>query len=431
MSNDNTAVATRADRETLDAILKRPAYLDRFKEVLGERAPQFCSSILSVGRTMPDVEPKSIVAAAMIAATLDLPIEKNLGFAWIVAYKDGGTKYAQFQMGYKGYVQLAQRTGRYQRMNACPVNEEALDGFDEVGEPKINFEKLDPAKPAVGYFFGWKLTNGFVKMCYWSREKVVEHAKKYSKAYKAAFDGPWKTEFDKMAQKTVVANELSDWGVLSVEWQKARKFDQAVVTDIDAEAKYVDNDQPQLNEGGEEKRLNAPAATAHTQSQAAATAPAAAASTTKSAAEQAKETDTKRTSKPKTAKPAAEAPAAPAAPAEPAKPAESAAPAAAAEPTAAEQAAALPAGELPDAKYTERVEGEDDKAYAVRMYEGVTKLLGANEISPEQFMPFAVQWKFAQPGQKLKELASSKHVSFITNWPKLFPKIQKLIASAK
>ena len=175
-----TAVVKRQERESLDALLKRPAYLDRFKEVMGERAMQFCSSILSVGRTMQDVEPKSIVASSMIAATLDLPIEKGLGFAWIVPYRDGNTKYAQFQMGSKGYIQLALRTGRYERMNARSINQEAFGGFDEVGEPKILWDKIEESKPAVGYVFAFKLITGFTKVCYWSKERVEEHASRYS-----------------------------------------------------------------------------------------------------------------------------------------------------------------------------------------------------------------------------------------------------------
>lgn len=240
--------ARRGEVETLEGILSRPAFVKRFNEVLGDRGPQFISSILSVGRTMPDVEPRSIVASAMIAATLDLPIEKGLGFAWLVPYRDGDKKYCQFQMGYKGYVQLGLRTGRYERMNAKPINAEALGGFDAVGERIIDWDKLDETKEAVGYVFAFKLVGGFTKLCYWPKKKVLAHAERYSQSFRKG-SGPWKTHFEQMALKTVIANELSDWGILSVQWQTAKRYDQGVVTDIDADVQYVDN---VLQEGGKE-----------------------------------------------------------------------------------------------------------------------------------------------------------------------------------
>src|SRR5947207_812268 len=104
--------------ETLQSLVKQPAYSERFRQVLGDRAPQFVSSLLQIGNSLYDVEPRSILAAAMTAAALDLPINPNLGFAWIVPYKTGGVKVAQFQMGSKGFIQLALRTGQYRRMNA-------------------------------------------------------------------------------------------------------------------------------------------------------------------------------------------------------------------------------------------------------------------------------------------------------------------------
>jgi recombination protein RecT len=240
-----TAVSTQPDRnpETLAALLRQPNYANRFKEVLGDRAGQFVSSILSVGATMKDVEPTSIISSAMIAASLDLPINKNLGFAWIVPYVDKGVKRAQFQMGYKGFVQLALRTGQYARMNVRPVNAEAFCGFDEVGEPTIDWNKLDETKPEVGYVFAWRLTNGFTKVCYWSKEKVEAHAQRYSQSYRKGYESPWKTHPREMAMKTVVKNELSRWGVLSVQFQDALERDQAI--DANGEVEFPDNPPPE------------------------------------------------------------------------------------------------------------------------------------------------------------------------------------------
>jgi len=237
-----TAVTTQPN-ETLASLLRQPNYANRFKEVLGDRAGQFVSSILSVGATMKDVEPTSIISSAMIAASLDLPINKNLGFAWIVPYVDKGRKTAQFQMGYKGFVQLALRSGQYSRMNVRPVNVEAFSGYDEVGEPIINWGNLDETKPEVGYVFAWKLTNGFTKVCYWSKEKVEAHAQRYSQSYRKGYESPWKTHPREMAMKTVVKNELARWGVLSIQFQDALNADQAA--EVDGEVQFPDNPPPE------------------------------------------------------------------------------------------------------------------------------------------------------------------------------------------
>lgn len=231
MSDNPLTPAKRS--ETLKDIVKLPEYSARFKEVLGERAAQFVSSLINVGATMKDVEPRSIIGSAMIAAALDLPIDKNLGFAWIVPYRNGDRKYAQFQMGYRGYVQLAQRSAQYNRMNALPINKEVFLGYDEVGEPKLDWDAYDPEAEVWGYFFGFTLLNGFTKKAVWSKEKVRVHAQKYSQAYRKKAD-IWVNEFDGMATKTVISNTLRKWGPLSVQLQTALSADQTVIPDMDA-----------------------------------------------------------------------------------------------------------------------------------------------------------------------------------------------------
>lgn len=225
---------------TLEALVKRSAYTQRFEEVLGKKAAGFMSSLITVGRMMPDVEPKSIMGAAMKAAVLDLPIDPSLGFAWIVPYREGDRKIAQFQIGYKGFIQLAQRSGYYRRMNARAVNAEAFIGYDEVGEPKIDWEKIDPEKEPAGYVFAFQLINGFSKICYWSKTRVQAHARRYSQAFKKGY-GPWSDNFDAMGLKTVIKNELSDWGILSIEFRMGMESDQAAFRAPDALPEYVDS----------------------------------------------------------------------------------------------------------------------------------------------------------------------------------------------
>lgn len=235
------AVTTAKQPQSVRDFLALPAYKERFSEVLGKRAPQFLASISNAVTQTPALarcEPRSVIAAAFIAASLDLPIDKNLGVSWIIPYGQQAT----FQLGYRGFVQLALRSGAYARMNACPVNAEAFGGYDEVGEPVINWDKLDETKPAAGYAASWRLTNGFVKVVYWTKEKVEVHAKRFSQAYRGnKKDSPWFTDFDAMAVKTVLKAGLSRWGILSIDMQKAIIHDQGAQKDIDAEVVPVDN----------------------------------------------------------------------------------------------------------------------------------------------------------------------------------------------
>lgn len=236
------------ERNPVKALLTQDVMKKKFEEVLGERAPQFMASISNVGLQLKDVEPMSIIAAAFIAASLDLPIDRNLGFAHIVPYgtndDDGNRrKIATFQMGYKGFIQLALRTGLYERLNARALNAEAFGGYDEVGEPRILWDKIDESKPVAGYAFAWKLTNGFTKIIYWTKERTVNHAKRYSQAYKRGKkDSPWFTDFDAMGLKTVIKDGLSHWGILSVQMQRAIIHDQGTQSGIGGTVDYIDGE---------------------------------------------------------------------------------------------------------------------------------------------------------------------------------------------
>lgn len=201
------------------------------------------SSLINIANSMKDVEPMSVIQSAMVAAALDLPIDRNLGFAWIVPFKNKGQKQAQFQMGFKGFVQLGLRSGQYKRMNARAINEEAFKGYDDVGEPVIDWQEIDEAKPTHGYVFAFQLVNGFTKCAFWKKTRVEEHAKRYSQSFRGGYDSPWKSHFDEMALKTVIKNELSRWGILSIDMQSAIEKDQAVV-DTDGSVSFLDNAQP-------------------------------------------------------------------------------------------------------------------------------------------------------------------------------------------
>ena len=196
----------------------------KFAEVLGKKSTGFITSVMSVvnsNKLLQGASPESIYAAAAVAATLDLPVNPNLGYAWIVPYK----AQAQFQIGWKGIIQLAHRTAQYERINVVPVYASQFVSYNTMTEELVLKEGEETGDP-VGYAAYFRLKNQFEKTKYWPREKVLKHARRYSKSFD---NGPWKTHFDEMACKTVLKNTLSQYGQLSVEMQQAIAYDQAVI----------------------------------------------------------------------------------------------------------------------------------------------------------------------------------------------------------
>ena len=214
---------------------------ERFEAILGKKAQGFISSVLQVinnNKLLSKADPKTVLNAAATAASLDLPINQNLGFAWIVPYKGQ----AQFQMGWKGFVQLALRTGQYQRINVTEVYENQYKSFNRLTEDLLaDFDKTGEGK-IVGYASYFRLNNGMEKTTYWSTEEIISHAKKYSKAYGTSHS-PWsdKDQFHAMAKKTVLKNSISKWGIMSIEMQTAHVSDQSV-QEKEGLFKHVDND---------------------------------------------------------------------------------------------------------------------------------------------------------------------------------------------
>lgn len=229
---NGTAIAKPG--ETLNGLMARIDVRKRFEEILGKKAPGFISSVIAANNANPTLktsDPKTVLSAAVMAATLDLPINQNLGFAHIVSYKDKtGVGRAQFQMGWKGFVQLAMRTGQYKTMNAAEVFDGEIKNFNRItGELEIDFtgRKSDTIVGFVAYF---KLINGFEKYYYMTKAEIEAHGKKYSKSYGYA-NSPWTTNFNSMALKTVLKLLLSKYGILSIEMTRAIHADQGVIID--------------------------------------------------------------------------------------------------------------------------------------------------------------------------------------------------------
>lgn len=224
----------------------------KFEEVLGKKSGQFLTSIVNATRgntKLQECDAGSIISAGLVAATCDLPIDSNLGFAAIVPY---GNK-AQFQMMYKGFVQLAIRSGQYRDINVSEVYEDELVSYNPItGKLQFaeDFEKCTQRaegkrENVIGYYANFSLLTGYSKGLYMTKAEVENHAKQYSAAYqndikKGWTSSYWSKDFDSMAKKTVLKLLLSKWGVLSIEMQKAIIDDQKVYEDEDKES-YADN----------------------------------------------------------------------------------------------------------------------------------------------------------------------------------------------
>lgn len=233
-------------------MLQNESVKKRFNEILGSKANQFTASIInavSTNNQLQKCEPNSIMSAAFVAASFDLPIDGNLGFSAIVPYKDK----AQFQMMYKGFIQLAIRSGQYRSMNYAEVYEDELKSYnpitkevDFINEFKADSQRQKGEKDKIVGYYAWlELLNGFKQGLYMTVGEVRNHALTYSASYKSDIkkgwnNSKWSTDFDAMAKKTVIKLLLSKWGVLSIDMQKAIELDQQVFT-RDGNGEYQDN----------------------------------------------------------------------------------------------------------------------------------------------------------------------------------------------
>lgn len=217
-------------------LLQRDYIKDKFNVLLKEKAAGFTSSLLTLVNNdsfLADATPLSIISGAMQAAQLDLPLEKQFGFAYLVPFnaKDGNRwiKKAQFVLGYRGYIQLAQRSGQYKSINVGNVYEGQLKTWNPLSE-ELDFDPEGKVSDEViGYFGYFKLLNGFEKTVYWTKEQVEKHRVTNNKSRdKDQVSGVWATNYDAMAQKTVLRSLLSKWGILSIEMRQAIISDKEI-----------------------------------------------------------------------------------------------------------------------------------------------------------------------------------------------------------
>lgn len=264
----NEIVTTNPNQQGVIAPLKRfnqfitnPKSQEYLSSVLGEKKASFVNNLtalVSNNSMLQECEPPTVMYAALKATALDLPLDPNLGFAYVLPYRNNkaGKTEASFQLGYKSFIQLALRTGQFRTINVMDVREGEIEEENFItGEYKFKKVANREAKPVIGYCAYMKLMNGFEKYLYMTTEEVKAHALRFSQTYRKGY-GLWadKEMFGKMAEKTVVKMLLSKWAPLSVEMQTAIRSDQAVIRGEDT-YDYVDNQEETADTQMSEKAM--------------------------------------------------------------------------------------------------------------------------------------------------------------------------------
>lgn len=279
------SLAKRQTKTGLTAYLTQDAVKKQINSVVGgKNGTRFISSIVSAVQTTPALQEctnPSILSAALLGEALNLSPSPQLGQFYMVPFdnKKKGVKEAQFQLGYKGYIQLAVRSGYYKRLNVMAIKEGELVRYDPLNEEiEVNLIEDDIAReetPTTGYFAMFEYENGFKKTMYWSKQKMLSHADKYSQAFHmnaVESDNPrrqrvsyedylkgnypksdewkyssfWYKDFDGMAMKTMLRQLISKWGIMSIDLQTAVDKDMAVIHE-DGSAEYVENEKEEEN----------------------------------------------------------------------------------------------------------------------------------------------------------------------------------------
>lgn len=254
--SENQITKTSASQLSVKDLFAQPFVKDKMNELLGKRSSAFMTSVLQIvasNTLLSDATPASIYNAALVAASLNLPLNNNLGFAYIVPYSNKGVREAQFQMGYKGFIQLAQRSGQMKKISASRVCEGQIISADPLRG--YEFDWSVQSDTIVGYVAYFQLTNGFEAELYMTLEELKAHGTRFSQTFKKGF-GLWKDDFDSMAKKTVIKLLLSKYAPLSVEMEQAVIADQSVINNADTlDIKYVDNTPSSIDEINDEKQI--------------------------------------------------------------------------------------------------------------------------------------------------------------------------------
>lgn len=233
------------------AVINSDGYKRMINNTLGnpQKAARFVTAITSAVSTNPalaECDASTIVSAGLLGEGLNLSPSPQLGQYYLVPFNDkkNNRKVAQFQLGYKGYIQLAIRSGQYKKLNVLPIKEGELISFnpleEEIEVQLIEDETAREQAATIGYYAMFEYTNGFKKAMYWSKQKMESHAEKYSMGYKAHKGYTfWEKDFDAMACKTMLRQIISKWGIMSIEMQKALENDMGVISE-NGTVDYID-----------------------------------------------------------------------------------------------------------------------------------------------------------------------------------------------
>lgn len=248
---------TKKPQASFASYVKSDAVLTNISKTLGSatRGKKFVASIISAVNTnkqLQECDFATIVSAGIVGDSLNLSPSPQLGHYYMVPFRDtkNNRTVATFQLGYKGYLQLAIRSGQYKKINVVAVKDGELlsyNPFTEDIEVRAITDPLEREKaPTIGYYGMFELTNGFTKSMYWSKETMEEHAQKYSKGY-AAHKGYtfWEKDFDGMAFKTILRQLISKWGIMSIEMQTAIETDMSFKDDVGSQPVYFDSEENQ------------------------------------------------------------------------------------------------------------------------------------------------------------------------------------------
>jgi len=273
MAVSNSLVAKKANaRLGLTAYLTQDAVKNQINQVVGGKDGQrFISAIISATTTNPTLQEctnQSILSAALLGESLKLSPSPQLGQYYLVPYKDKEKgMVAQFQLGYRGYIQLALRSGQYKKLNVMAIKEGELIRFDPLNEEievsLIQDETERENAQTIGYYAMFEYMNGFRKAIYWSKAKMESHALKYSPGYQKDREKGWtytfwSKDFDGMAYKTMLRQLISRWGIMSIDMISAFESDYAVVNEdgtknyVETETDVIDAGEPEVMNNSEE-----------------------------------------------------------------------------------------------------------------------------------------------------------------------------------
>lgn len=257
MATVNNSLAPK--KQNFGAYLTQDAIKNRINQIVGGKDGQrFITALTSAVTTNPtlaECEPSTILSGALLGESLKLSPSPQLGQYYLVPFNDSrrGSKVAQFQIGYKGMIQLAIRSGQYKKLNVLAIKEGELVSYDPLNEEiEVNLiedeEKREKAR-TIGYYAMFEYLNGFRKTLYWSKAKMEAHATNFSQGFKAKKGYTfWEKDFDAMAYKTMIRQLLSKWGIMSIEMQEAYVKDMGVI-DESGKVDYIDNSRSSESPG--------------------------------------------------------------------------------------------------------------------------------------------------------------------------------------